>query len=269
MISVPNIEKTSEDPAASSHDPKSPRAEAEYRSKVDQLFPESPNSWMTKLENFTKYVPRQSIARFLARYEIFRMLQDVHGSIIECGVRYGGGLMAWAQFSAICEPYNFQRRIIGFDTFTGFPVIAEADVAGDISEKSSYMRVGGLACPEAYEDLQNWIELYNQNRYLNHIPKVELVKGDFEMTCPVFLKENAHLVISCLYIDFDIYQPTKVALEILLPRIPRGGIIVFDELNEPTWPGESVAVLELDLIRSLKIKRFPFQPSISYAVIGE
>ena len=33
----------------------------------------------------------------------------------------GGGLLTWAQFSAIYEPYNHTRRIVGFDTFAGFP----------------------------------------------------------------------------------------------------------------------------------------------------
>lgn len=44
-----------------------------------------------KLNNFEKYVPRQALARFLARYEIFKMIKHTKGSIIECGVHYGGG----------------------------------------------------------------------------------------------------------------------------------------------------------------------------------
>lgn len=44
-----------------------------------------------KLRNFEKYVRRQDLARFLARYELFKMIKDVKGSIIECGIHYGGG----------------------------------------------------------------------------------------------------------------------------------------------------------------------------------
>ena len=261
---------SAEDPSANTHDPGTQSSfDVAHRAKRNQQYAESPGSWMLKLENFAKYVPRQSLARFLARYEIFKLIENVQGSIVECGVQYGGGLMSFANISTICEPYNFQRRIIGFDSFTGFPSIAEADTAGDPSRKSRHLKVGGFAAPEAYEDLQTWIELYNENRYLNHFPKVELVAGDFAKTCPTFMKENSHLVVSCLYLDFDIYTPTKLALETFLPRIPRGGVIVFDELNEAVFPGETVAALELDLVRNLRIKRFAFEPRISYAVIGD
>jgi hypothetical protein len=35
--------------------------------------------------------------------------------------------MAWAHFSAILEPENHTRRIIGFGTFSGFPGVYEHD----------------------------------------------------------------------------------------------------------------------------------------------
>lgn len=44
-----------------------------------------------KLRNFEKYVTRQSLSRFIARYELFKMIKDTQGSIIECGVHWGGG----------------------------------------------------------------------------------------------------------------------------------------------------------------------------------
>jgi hypothetical protein len=252
------------------HDPRTQSAtDVEQRIERNALFESSPGNWIEKLENFAKYVPRQSLARFLARYEIFKLIEHVHGSIVECGVLFGGGLMAFAQISTICEPYNFQRRLIGFDTWTGFPSIDAADTLDDPERRSAHLRVGGFSAPEAYDDLQAWIRLYDDNRFLNHFPKVELVKGDFAATHAAFLKDNAHLLISCLYLDFDIYAPTKIALEAFLPRMPKGAVLVFDELNEERFPGETVAALELDLIRGLRLRRFPFEPRISYAVIGD
>lgn len=44
-----------------------------------------------KLTNFEKYISRQSMARFLARYELFKMIKNTKGSIVECGVHWGGG----------------------------------------------------------------------------------------------------------------------------------------------------------------------------------
>ena len=46
---------------------------------------------------------------------------NIKGSGIECGVHNGGGVMAWAKISSILEPYNYHRKIIGFDTFKEFP----------------------------------------------------------------------------------------------------------------------------------------------------
>ena len=57
-----------------------------------------------KLKNFEKFIDRQSMARFLVRYELFKKIKKVKGSIVECGVHYGGGIMAWAKLSSSLEP---------------------------------------------------------------------------------------------------------------------------------------------------------------------
>ena len=87
-------------------------------------FEKNPESWEIKIENFPKYVRRQNITRFLALYEIFKRVVPVKGSIVECGVNRGFGVMSWAKFSAILEPANLTRRVYGFDTFAGFPSVA-------------------------------------------------------------------------------------------------------------------------------------------------
>lgn len=72
------------------------------------------------------------------------------------------------------------------------------------------------------------------------------------------------MLISLLYLDFDIYEPTKVALKHLYPRVVKGGIVAFDELNKVDYPGETVALLEsMDLPG---LKRLPYDPDISYFV---
>ena len=252
------------------HDPRTQSAgDYTFRETLERYYAESPGSNTEKLENFPKYVPRQNLARFLARYEIFRMIKDVQGSIVECGVLFGGGLMSFAQLSTILEPYNFQRRIIGFDSFEGFPEISVEDTNGLPDRKSAHLKQGGFAAPCAYEDLQQAIALYDRNRFLNHFPKVQVVKGAFEQTSSQFLEDHPHLVVSCLYLDFDIYAPTKIAIERFYPRIPKGGVVVFDELNEEAFPGETSAVMELLNLNRLRVRRFEFEPRISYAIIGD
>jgi Macrocin-O-methyltransferase (TylF) len=252
------------------HDPKTQtQADLDTRIGLEDYFNSSPGSSTEKLENFAKYVPRQNLARFLARYELFKLIYEVQGSIVECGVLFGGGLMSFAKLSAIMEPYNFQRRVIGFDSFTGFPDIAEADLAGLPDRKSAHLAKGGFAAEGAFEDIHHAITLFDSSRFLNHFPKIDIVRGDFDKTGPQYLEEHPHLVVSCLYLDFDIYSPTRLALELFLPRIPRGGLVVFDELNEEAFPGETLAVLEMADLNKLRVRRFPFEPRISYAVVGD
>jgi len=261
---------TANDPSPTMHDPRTQATgDYAYREALENYIRESPGTFTEKMENFTKYVPRQNMARFLARYEIFKLIMEVQGSIVECGVLFGGGLMSFANLSVILEPYNFQRRIIGFDTFSGFPEVAAEDLMGAPERKSAHLKTGGFAAPTAYEDLLQAIFLFDMNRFLNHFPKVDLVQGDFNETSAKYLEDHPHLVISCLYLDFDIYTPTKLAIQRFFSRIPKGGIVVFDELNEEAFPGETIAVMETLDLAKLRVRRFPFEPRISYAIIGD
>lgn len=239
--------------------------EKKYEKELAKYFYKSVVSTTEKLENFVKYTSRQALARFLFRERLFRKILDIHGSIVECGVYQGNGLMTWAKLSSIYEPYNYQRKIIGFDTFEGFPKIAEQDL--EAIDKLPEVKIGGMKVKNIYSDLKKCIQLYDMNRPLNHIEKVELVKGDANTTFPKYLKTNPHLVISLLYLDFDLYKPTKTVLELAISRISKGGIIAFDQLNNVQWPGETQAVLEVLGIKNLRLQRFSFEPCRSYAVI--
>lgn len=261
---------TKTDISPTMHDPRTQTsADIEARHSLESYFNNGPGSATEKLENFPKYVPRQNLARFMARYELFKLVKEIQGSIVECGVLFGGGLLSFAKLSAILEPYNFQRRVIGFDTFDGFPEIAEEDLKGLPERKSLHLKKHGFAAQSAYDDILEAVAIFDQSRFLNHFPKVDVVRGDFNVTGPGYLVDHPHLIVSLLYLDFDIYAPTKKALEVFLPRVPKGGIVVFDELNEEAFPGETLAVMEHLELNSLRIRRFDFEPRISYAIIGD
>lgn len=49
------------------------------------------------LESFPIYARRINLARFLARYELFRAVKDLPGCVLECGVYRGAGLLTWAK----------------------------------------------------------------------------------------------------------------------------------------------------------------------------
>lgn len=214
---------------------------------------------------FTKYARRHELARFMVQYELFKKVQFVKGSVVECGVYQGAGVMAWAKLSETLEPYNFLRKIYGFDTFEGFPSIAEEDKSStnELITKIGYLKPGY----DAFSELQECVAALDETRLLKHQDKVVLVKGDAMQTIPAFLKENQHVLVSLLYLDFDLYEPTLLALKAFLPRMPKGAVIAFDELHDPKWPGETVALLEaLDLNR-YRLESFPFEPHISWITI--
>jgi len=237
-------------------------AEQDEAGKNKKLFDANPLPWEGKMENFPKYVRRQNLTRFLSLYEIFKKVIDVKGSVVECGVHQGFGISSWAKFSAIMEPVNLTRRIYGFDTFEGFPSVADEDM----SAASAHVRKNDLAA-DTYEELNALAEIHDSTRFIGHVPKTKLIKGDAVETIPDFIKENPHLLVSLLFLDFDLYEPTKVALEHFVPRMPKGAVIAFDELDNPLWPGETLAMLEHFQSRPLKLERLPFDPYIGFAVL--
>lgn len=230
---------------------------------IEQLFSDDPAALIEKIEAFPKYATRQAIAKFLTKYELFKKIIYVNGSIVECGVLHGAGLMAWAKLSSIFESVNHTRKIIGFDTFEGFLELSESDLKGD----SNLLHKGALA-GSSFDNIQEAIRVYDMNRMVSHIPKVVAVKGDICETAPLYVKNNPHLVVSMLYLDLDLYEPTKKAIEVFIPRMPKGAIIVFDELNAGIFPGETQAVIDTIGIKELKIERFDFDSYVSYAVLG-
>lgn len=234
-----------------------------YRDQLEEYFNTSVGTSVWKLQNFPKYVPRQSLTRFLVRYEIFKQVLNIQGSVVEIGVLDGASLMSWAQFSAILEHLNYQRRVIGFDVFGEKPTASKQDQTGD----SVKMYEDGTMSLDSYADITKSIQIFDMNRFLSSQTKVFLIKGDVKETAPRYLQENPETIVSLLYLDVNLYEPTKAALDTFLPRMPKGSVIVFDELNDRGLPGETLAVLDSIDIRSLRIQRFSFDTKISFAVV--
>jgi hypothetical protein len=166
--------------------------------------------------------------------------------------------MLYYHLSNIFEPFGFNRKIIGFDTFEGFASISDKDdpriTKQDFSDTS-------------YQDLLEWVELQDSNRSVSHVNKVELVKGNAVDTIPGYVSENPHLIVALLYLDFDLYEPTKIALENFLPLVPKGGVVAFDELNTKKWSGETIALKEVLNINSVNLRKFYYDPWVSYYIV--
>jgi hypothetical protein len=160
------------------------------------------------------------------------------------------------------EPYNVSRKIFGFDTFEGFPTIDNK--YGDFAKAGDYKSLPN------YEDiLEQILGIHEGYSPISHIKKYQLIKGDASETVNVWLEENPHAIVSMAIFDMDVYKPTRNTLEKIIPRLTKGSLLVFDELNCPQFPGETTAVQEIVGLNNLMLKRHPHQSYCAYAVFGE
>ena len=167
----------------------------------------------------------------LTCYELFKIVAEIPGQIVEVGVWRGLTAMLFGHF---IELFNQQsvRQYFGFDTFEGFlaeDLIGEADTAplADKFHSTSYEFVNALAQRQGY-------------RYMHFL------KGDVKDIVPNFLEEHADFKVALLYINCDVYLPTKATLELLIGRMQNGGIIAFHEYNHwPEMQGETRAADEI------------------------
>ena len=173
-------------------------------------------------------------------------------------------MFSFAQASSVLEPYNQNRKIIGFDTFAGFPSISREDKQGT----SQYLKRGAYK-ENSYKNILQAAKIHDAFRLLNKESQVELVRGNMIKTVPKFVKTHPELLIALLYLDCDLYRPTKTALQYFLPLMPKGAIVAFDELNAREFPGETVAFKEtIKKVGAARLKKLPFS-KLSYFVVGE
>jgi Macrocin-O-methyltransferase (TylF) len=202
---------------------------------------------------------RQLISELAVRYELFSKIRDVSGAIVECGVAKGNSLLLYSHLSSIMEPYAINRRIIGFDTFEGFRSLAGTADPKDITE-NDFADTSDTLITQA-------ITLFDMNRAAGHMKRVEIVKGDATKTIQPYVEQHPELTIAMLYIDFDLFEPTKAALTHLLPLVCKGGIVAFDQFNYDRFAGETAAFKEMLNTKEIELKRFYFDPFVAYFTV--
>jgi hypothetical protein len=220
---------------------------------------------MTKME-LTQLDPQ----RLIAYYEIMKLILNVKGSIVELGVGGAGFFSGIIRLSNMLEPYNATRRFVGFDTFSGFPSTSEHD---DNPVKKPER--GECSFPPTVDDILELTGAKNLWNFVHDSPRVELVTGDILDTVPNYIEgseelgipPHRHLLVALLHLDCDLYEPTLCGLKHFLPRMPKGAIVIFDQVNFGRWPGETKALLETFDINQLELRQFPWQGLLSYAVI--
>jgi hypothetical protein len=188
------------------------------------------------IDQWPLYAGIGNLSRFLAIAELVKESLSVPGHIAEFGSWKGGNLIFMAKLLRIFDPHG-PKVVHGFDSFEGLTEFA----AQDDLERTAGGQYAGLfqgGYKGAYSELQEIIRLYEMQDDVN------IHKGIIEETLPALLERNQELAFSLVYCDTDLYQSTRLILELMHPRLMKGGLFVFDEWNDDIFPGEGVAANE-------------------------
>lgn len=155
--------------------------------------------------------------------DLYDQIDAVEGDVAECGVAYGGSLVA---LCALAQQEGKGRRVYGFDSFEGFPEPSPEDDSYRHPKKGDFREASIGRVREVVRKAE--------------VQEPVLVKGFLEDTLPTFRQPLAFL-----HLDVDLYSSYKVALEELFDQVVPGGIVAFDEYLDPKWPGATQAIDEV------------------------
>lgn len=237
--------------------------EIKARQTAAQAFRNCPIPDEEIVASSSLFLKRQDLTKILFFDDLYRNhIMHHHGVIIELGVRWGKNLVLLNNLRGIYEPFNHHRKIIGFDTFEGFPSVSIQDGNHEI------IREGGLNVTPGFEHYLEGLLAYHEAECpLSHIKKNTVVKGDATVALKEYLDSHPETTLSMVWFDFDIYEPTKQCLEIIKPYISKGTVLGFDELCDTTFPGETVALREALGLNNVRIQRNRYSGAQSFIVV--
>jgi predicted O-methyltransferase YrrM len=152
---------------------------------------------------------------------------NLPGAFVECGVWRGGSAMLMAL--TLLQRGAAPRELFLFDTFSGMTEPGDQDV--DLHGRPATALLDGSHGEELSE-------LVKAEAPLDHVREamastgydmrlVHLVPGDVRETLPV--TQTLHLAL--LRLDTDFYDSTLCELEVLYPRLVKGGILIIDDFG--------------------------------------
>ena len=147
------------------------------------------------------------------------------GDIIEFGCYKCG---ATIKFAKVLKKNNSNKKIYALDTFSGLP----EETQGKDSIRDFYIN------SMDNNDINKVKKVLMKNKVSNI---VILMKGLFSESIPKLRDKR----FCFAYVDCDLYSGTKEALEFLIPRMNKGGIIFIDDYFSTNWCGVKKAVLEI------------------------
>lgn len=178
-------------------------------------------SLFRRFQSFTM-VPK---ALFTANLELARRVQNVAGSVVECGV-WRGGMIA-----AVASVLGPERHYYLFDSFQGLPPAKEIDGPSALhwqAAKDDPAYHENCAAPSSYA---------TQAMKRAGTTSFTLAEGWFDSTLPNFEPEKP---IAFLRLDGDWYDSTMTCLTSLYDHLSPGAMVIIDDYL--TWDGCARAV---------------------------
>ena len=208
--------------------------------KIDQdpkiTYPERTDRQLELIERFREYTMTGRHRQWcLLRAAQYIEQNAIDGDIVECGVWRGGNMMMLkSYFGPACA-----RRFFLYDTYLGMsePTGADVHFHGPVALDEYNAKKQDGRSDWAYASLDQVKRNFASFGLLD--PDVVFVQGMVETT---LRQDEVPQQIALLRLDTDWYQSTKVELEVLYPRLVKGGVLIVDDYGD--WLGSKKAVDE-------------------------
>jgi hypothetical protein len=171
---------------------------------------------------------------------------------MEFGVFHGLSLARFAMFRKLLN--NESRKIVAFDTFDDYP---ETEFDEDKELRAKFIaETGGKSI-----SIGDMLEILGHKECDSNL---SIIAGDICDTLPQYINLHPNLEVSLVNLDVDIYEPSKVVIENIWPRIVKGGILMLD--NYRIFNEETKAVDDYFRDKSVMIRWSSFSSFPAYIV---
>ncbi|MBC7781067.1 MAG: dTDP-6-deoxy-L-hexose 3-O-methyltransferase [Proteobacteria bacterium] len=239
------------------------REQLDFRERLATMFRESPLPPEQLMFNLGLYTRSSLLVKFLFLHDVYQRIRMVPGVLIELGVWWGQNLVLLENLRAIHEPFNKQRVILGFDTFSGYRTFSDEDVVGDVMADGTYSTPAGYR-----EYLERLLEVHEgANAFGHRRGGHRLIEGDACETVPRYFDEHPETLVAMAFFDVGTYKPTMAALEAMKSALVPGSVLVFDQLTWPGAPGEAIAFKQVFRDIDYTIEKSALYPSKSIVTL--
>lgn len=144
-------------------------------------------------------------------FDFLDRTENIEGDVAECGVWRGRTLIAMGLY---LTQRGSSKTVCGFDSFAGF----DGTVPHDFKDAS--------------------LQLVEDKTAIFGLRNIRIVPGYFRDS----FKTVENRCFSFVHIDCDVYESYVECLNFFYRRLNPKGVMLFDEYEDPGWPGAKTAV---------------------------